>query len=54
VERAQEESRRFSEADLVRMLGALAEADAQVKGESRDPAYAVERAITTIALAGRR
>ena len=54
VERAQEESRRFSEADLVRGLRALAEADAQVKGEGRDPAYAVERAITTIALSGRR
>lgn len=53
VERAQEEGRRFAEADLVRMLGALAEADAQVKGEGRDPAYAVERAITTIALSGR-
>ena len=54
VERAQEESRRFSEEDLVRALRALAEADAQVKGEGRDPAYAVERAITTIALSGRR
>jgi DNA polymerase-3 subunit delta len=38
VERAQEESRRFSEEDLVRALRALAEADAQVKGEGRDPA----------------
>jgi DNA polymerase-3 subunit delta len=54
VERAQDESRRFSEEDLVRALRALAEADAQVKGEGRDPAYAVERAITTIALSGRR
>lgn len=53
VERAQQETRRFEESDLVAALGALADADAQVKGESRDAAYAVERAITTIALSGR-
>lgn len=54
VERAQKETRRFEEQDLVRALRALADADAQVKGEARDAAYAVERAITTIALSGRR
>ncbi|NHU84104.1 DNA polymerase III subunit delta [Kocuria sp. JC486] len=53
VERAQQETRRFEQADLVAALRALAEADAQVKGESKDAAYAVERAITTIALSGR-
>lgn len=54
VERAQQEARRFTEADMVRALRALAEADAQVKGESRSAPYAVERAITAIALSGRR
>lgn len=54
VERAQQETRRFQQQDLVAALRALADADAQVKGESRDAAYAVERAITTIALSGRR
>lgn len=54
IERAQKEARRFDQADLVTALRALADADAQVKGESRDAAYAVERAITTIALSGKR
>ena len=54
VERAQQEARRFTEADMVKALRALAEADAQVKGESRSAPYAVEKAITTIALSGRR
>ncbi|MDO4254608.1 MAG: DNA polymerase III subunit delta [Kocuria sp.] len=54
VERAQQESRRFEQEDMVAALQALADADAQVKGESRDAAYAVERAITTIALSARR
>ncbi|NKE08739.1 MULTISPECIES: DNA polymerase III subunit delta [Kocuria] len=53
VERAQQETRRFEQSDLVAALRALADADAQVKGEARDAAYAVERAITTIALSGR-
>lgn len=53
VERAMQETRRFDQSDLVAALRALADADAQVKGESRDAAYAVERAITTIALSGR-
>lgn len=39
---------------LVRAIQALAEADAQVKGEGRDPVYAVERAVTVIATAARR
>ncbi|MDO5617681.1 DNA polymerase III subunit delta [Kocuria sp.] len=53
IERAQQETRRFEQRDLVAALRAVADADAQVKGESRDAAYAVERAITTIALSGR-
>ncbi len=39
---------------LVRAIQVLAEADAQVKGEARDPVYAVERAVTIIATSARR
>ena len=53
VERAQNEARRFTAADVTAALRAVAHADAQVKGESRTPYYAVERAITVIATAGR-
>ncbi|THJ67087.1 DNA polymerase III subunit delta [Arthrobacter echini] len=51
VDQARKEARRFSSAALARCIRALAEADAQVKGEARDPVYAVERAVTVIALA---
>lgn len=54
VQQAQEQARYFSPDDLVRCLRLVAEADAQVKGASRDPRYAVERAVTGIALAARR
>lgn len=54
VQQAQEQARYFSHDDLVRCLRLVAEADAQVKGASRDPQYAVERAVTGIALAARR
>lgn len=50
VDQARKEAQRFSSAALARSVRALAEADAQVKGESRDPVYAVERAVTVIAL----
>jgi DNA polymerase-3 subunit delta len=50
VDQARREAQRFSSAALARSIRALAEADAQVKGESRDPVYAVERAVTVIAL----
>lgn len=53
VEKAQQESRRFSKQGITTALKALADADAQVKGESRDAAYAVEKAITTVALSGK-
>ena len=53
VERAQNEARRFSGGDVARALKAIAHADAQVKGESKTPYYAVERAITVIATSGR-
>ncbi|MHA7282793.1 DNA polymerase III subunit delta [Arthrobacter sp. TMS2-4] len=50
VDQARKEAQRFSPDALARCVRALAEADAQVKGESRDPVYAVERAVTVIAL----
>ncbi|WP_394251963.1 DNA polymerase III subunit delta [Arthrobacter pityocampae] len=50
VDQARREAQRFSADALARCVRALAEADAQVKGESRDPVYAVERAVTVIAL----
>ncbi|MGO2003668.1 MULTISPECIES: DNA polymerase III subunit delta [Micrococcaceae] len=54
IQQAQEQARYFSADDLVRCLRLVAEADAQVKGASRDPHYAVERAVTGIALAAQR
>jgi DNA polymerase-3 subunit delta len=49
VEQAQREVRRWTPEGLVRSIQVTAEADAQVKGLSRDPVYAVEHAVTVIA-----
>lgn len=49
VEQAQREVRRWTPEGLVRSIQATAEADAQVKGLSRDPVYAVENAVRVIA-----
>lgn len=49
VEQAQRDVRRWTPEGLVRSIQATAEADAQVKGLSRDPVYAVEHAVTVIA-----
>ncbi|WP_090953658.1 DNA polymerase III subunit delta [Arthrobacter sp. ov118] len=49
VEQAQREVRRWTPEGLVRSIRVTAEADAQVKGLSRDPVYAVEHAVTVIA-----
>lgn len=49
VEHAQRDVRRWTPEGLVRSIQATAEADAQVKGLSRDPVYAVENAVTVIA-----
>ncbi|MFB0834329.1 DNA polymerase III subunit delta [Arthrobacter halodurans] len=54
VQQAQEQAQYWTPDELVRCLRLVAEADAQVKGASRDPEYAVERAVTGIALAARR
>lgn len=49
VEQAQRDVRRWTPEGLVRSIQVAAEADAQVKGLSRDPVYAVEHAVTVIA-----
>ncbi|SKB93930.1 DNA polymerase III, delta subunit [Arthrobacter sp. 49Tsu3.1M3] len=53
VEQAQREVRRWTPERLVRSIQVTAEADAQVKGLSRDPVYAVEHAVTVIATSAR-
>lgn len=54
VEQAQRDVRRWTPEGLVRSIQVTAEADAQVKGLSRDPVYAVEHAVTVIAASARR
>lgn len=54
VQQAQEQARHWKVDDLAMCIQLVAEADAQVKGASRDPEYAVERAVTQISLAARR
>ena len=54
AEQAQRDARRFSAESLGTAIRALAEADAQVKGEAQDPVYSLERAVLAISAAGRR
>lgn len=54
VDQARREAQRWTPEGLNHCIQVLAEADAQVKGEARDPIYAVERAVTAIALGGSR
>ena len=54
VQQAQEQARHWTQEDLIHCIRLVAEADAMVKGGSRDPEYAVERAVTGIALCARR
>ncbi|MFJ5957221.1 DNA polymerase III subunit delta [Paenarthrobacter sp. NPDC092416] len=54
VEQAQRDVRRWTPDGLIRSIQVVAEADAQVKGLSRDPVYAVEHAVTVIAMSARR
>jgi DNA polymerase-3 subunit delta len=53
VEQAQRDVRRWTPEGVARSIQVTAEADAQVKGLSRDPVYAVEHAVTVIATAAR-
>lgn len=54
VDRAVTELRHWTPEGLAVAITAVAEADAQVKGESRDRAYAVERAVIRVAQAASR
>ncbi len=51
VERAQRQSRGWRPEGIATALAAIAQADAAVKGAGVDPAYALERAVLTIAAA---
>jgi DNA polymerase-3 subunit delta len=53
IDRARRELNGWSESGLATAVVALAEADAAVKGGGRDPVYAVERLVLTVA-GGRR
>ena len=53
VDRARRELSGWAEAGLAEAIRAIAEADTAVKGGGRDPVYAVERAVLTIAKARR-
>jgi DNA polymerase-3 subunit delta len=48
IDKARQQLRGWTSAGLARAHAAVAEADAQVKGESASAGYALERAITTI------
>ena len=53
VDRARRELSGWSDDALAVAIMAVARADAEVKGESRDPVHAVERAVLTICNARR-
>lgn len=48
VQQAQEAGRRFRPGDLAACVRLMAQTDALVKGEGRDPHYAVERAVVAV------
>lgn len=52
VDRALRDLRGWTDAGLGRAIEALAETDAQVKGGGRDPVYALERLVETLAKRG--
>jgi len=54
VDRALRELRGWTPEGLAAAISAVAQADADVKGEGRDPRYAVERAVLAIAAASGR
>ncbi|VEI14095.1 DNA polymerase III subunit delta [Trueperella bialowiezensis] len=49
IKRAKADLRGWNNETLARAIGLIAQADADVKGQSRDPEFAVERAIVNIA-----
>ncbi len=54
VDAARRDAGNWTGPALVTAIKVLAEADAHVKGEAKDPVYAVEHAVTVIATAARR
>jgi DNA polymerase III subunit delta len=52
VERAQRDLRGWTDEGLGRTIELIAEADAQVKGGGRDPVFALERMVATVARRG--
>jgi len=54
VDRARRELARWTPESLAAAIGAVAQADAEVKGAGRDPAFAVERAVLRIAAQAKR
>jgi DNA polymerase-3 subunit delta len=54
VDRSRKELSRWTPEALASAITAVAQADAEVKGASRDPRFAVERAVLRIAAAVRR
>ena len=49
VDRARRELSGWTDEGLAHAIRALAEADTEVKGGGRDPVFAVERAVLTVA-----
>ena len=54
VDRALRELSRWTPEGLAGAISAVAQADAEVKGQSRDPQFAVERAVLRVAAAATR
>lgn len=54
VDRVRKQMRSWTDDGIVGALQAVAEADARVKGEVAEPAYALERAVVTVARCARR
>ncbi|MET1082276.1 MAG: DNA polymerase III subunit delta, partial [Burkholderiales bacterium] len=52
VERAQRDLRGWTDEGLGRTIELIAETDAQVKGGGRDPVFALERMVATVARRG--
>jgi DNA polymerase-3 subunit delta len=48
IEKARRQLSRWSPAQIADAVGAIAQADAEVKGAASDPIYALEKAVTRI------
>ncbi len=53
IDKARRQLNRWSPAQIADAVGAIAQADAEVKGAASDPIYALEKALTRIAMAQR-